>query len=114
MGKPGRKRVTSIDILAQLLRGTMTCAQLAQALNTSPKGVQRLLDGLLRGDRICVDTRVTVGVGYCVMRIASASGVEQDISVAGPHVQPDLKSSLTGYCEGMRRHVELCMMARAR
>lgn len=120
MGKPAtaRKRVTNVAILAQLVHGSMTCVQLAQALDAAPERVQTFLDSLLQSRRICIDTRVMADVSYCAVRAIDVSNQllheRSDWLVAGPAVPPDLTSRLTGYDESIRRHVALCMMARTR
>lgn len=107
-------RVTNTGILEQLACGTMTCAQLAHAFNAAPERVQSFLDALLQGKRICVDTRVVADIGYQIVRVSRASREKPNTSIAGPHLPPNLQSSLTGYDTNIRRHIELCMMARAR
>lgn len=107
-----RKRVTNVAILAQLSSESMTCEQLAQALDAAPERVQTFLDSLLQSRRICIDTRVMANVSYCVVRIAGASDEKRDTSVAGPFFPPNLQSNLAGYDESIRRHVALCMMTR--
>ncbi|WP_070108459.1 DNA-binding protein [Burkholderia plantarii] len=106
------RRINSEAVMGVLRHGTHTAGEIATALQTSTAFVQAFLDTLFYAERIRIDKRVTT-TAYEIVPPRTARA-PLDTPTAGPHLAPNLQSTLAGYDREICRRVELAMTSRGK